>query len=86
MSLAHNLSSCAEPGSDFFIANVKQCAALRGWDRATKKTWPTLTRMSLEEAWGFSLMVGNDLGEVNATYSGVVARKRGDFGLWCKVL
>ena len=30
-------------------------------------------------------MVGNDMGEVNATYLGVVARKRRDCGLWCKV-
>ena len=66
------------------LENVKLCAGLRGWERDTKKMYPTLTRSSPEEAWGFSVMVGGDIGENTAHWSGVVAYRH-DRGIYCRV-
>ncbi len=79
--------------SDFLLSNMRLChkksgevevGALLGWDRATKKLWPTLARQSEDEAWGFSLSLGTDVGDNTAHWSGVAA-KRSDRGIWAKV-
>ena len=73
--------------SNFLRENtlVRGAGALRGWDREPKKLWPTLQRTSMEEAWGFSLIGGLDYLEAAGRFSGIVTR-RGDVGLWLKVL
>ncbi|TRY70259.1 hypothetical protein TCAL_16392 [Tigriopus californicus] len=69
--------------SEFMIKNLKLAGGLRGWDRGTKRLWPTLTRQTLDEAWGFSLISGCDIGEGTAHWSGIVAH-RNDKGRWLK--
>ncbi|XP_059091951.1 uncharacterized protein LOC131887378 [Tigriopus californicus] len=70
--------------SEFMIKNLKLAGGLRGWDRGTKRLWPTLTRQTLDEAWGFSLISGCDIGEGTAHWSGIVAH-RNDKGRWLKI-
>lgn len=70
--------------SEFMIKNLKLAGGLRGWDRGTKRLWPTLTRQTLDEAWGFSLISGCDIGEGTAHWSGIVAHRH-DKGRWLKV-
>ncbi len=85
-----------ESVSDFLLSNMRLChegtkpvasgssAGVLGWDRATKRLWPTLSRQSSDEAWGFSLALGSDIGDNSAHWSGVVA-SRHDRGIWAKV-
>ena len=56
------------------------------WELDTKKMWPTLTRGSGDEAWGFSLTAGaaGDMGQHAANWRGIAAHK-GDTGTWLKV-
>ena len=73
--------------SNFLLENLRSggsVGALRGWEREPKKLWPTLTRGSVEEAWGFSIIGGIDYMEAAGRFSGIVT-KRGETGLWLKV-
>jgi hypothetical protein len=50
-----------------------------------KRLWPTLTRQSFDDAWGFSGIAGvGDMGHHSALWRGIVAH-RGDKGTWIKV-
>ena len=65
--------------------NGGSIGTLKGWERGPKRVWPTLERRALDQAWGFSLVGGIDYLETAGRYSGVVTR-RGETGLWLKVL
>lgn len=69
-------------GSDknFSLGN----GAILGWERAPKRLWPTLTRKSDSEAWGFSVICGQDILESAGRWSGINTR-RNERGLWMKV-
>ena len=56
------------------------------WELDCKRLWPTLTRASADEAWGFSMTAGaaGDMGQQAAHWRGIVAH-RGDTGTWLKV-
>ena len=83
MRLCHqNRHGASSPSSAATTVSVP--GGLLGWDRATKRLWPTLARQSTEEAWGFSLSLGWDVGENTAHWSGVATR-RNDKGIWAKV-
>ena len=56
----------------------------RGWDRETKKFWPTLVKEYPDEAWGLSLQIGKDLGQHSAHWSGIVAAMHAS-GVFLKV-
>ena len=58
--------------------------AILGWDRAPKALWPTLTRKDESEAWGFSVVCGQDILESGGRWSGIQTR-RNERGLWLKV-
>ena len=58
--------------------------AILGWDRAAKRLWPTLTRKDDSEAWGFSVICGEDILESGGRWSGVATR-RNERGMWMKV-
>ncbi len=69
--------------SDFLLSNMRLTsnaipppgrAGLFGWEKDTKRLFPTLARQSEEEAWGFSLSAGADLGGDSAHWSGVAAK------------
>ena len=70
--------------SDILLQSMRLANTCSGWERGTKRLWPTITRQSLDEAWGFSLVVGSDVGEATAQWSGVVSH-RNDKGIWIKV-
>ncbi len=73
--------------AEFTLENLRLCrghGAIRGWDRDTKKLWPTLSRSNEDEAWGFSVTVGGDIGDNTAGWSGIAARRH-DKGIWIKV-
>ena len=55
-----------------------------GWDRAPKRLWPTVTRKDDSEAWGFSIICGQDILESGGRWSGIATR-RNERGLWMKV-
>ena len=69
-----------------YILRKERPQYVRGWDLDCKRQWPTLTRASPDEAWGFSLTAGaaGDMGQQAAHWRGIVAH-RGDVGTWLKV-
>ena len=58
--------------------------AVLGWDRAPKHLFPTLTRHGEWEAWGMSIVCGQDILENAGRWSGV-AVSRNERGMWAKV-
>ena len=58
--------------------------AVLGWERAPKQLLPTLSRHGPSQAWGMTLVCGQDILESAGRWSGVAVH-RNDRGMWVKV-
>ena len=77
-----NKEPFTSPSGNKFVQ--RDVGAILGWDRAPKRLWPTLTRKDDSEAWGLSVVCGQDILESGGRWSGIATR-RNERGLWIKV-